>query len=257
MNIVIPMAGKGSRIIDYFKCPKPLIDINGITLIERSVNSLNIDGNYIFIIRNYNEFGNDNDYFNTKLRTVLQTIKPNCIIVTTDYLTEGMASSVLLAKKYINNSSPLLITNCDHELSWDSKKFINHITSTNCDGCVTTYPHKDIIIGQKSPYSFVSIKNGRAIKFEEKFAISNHSLNGLFYWKNGEDFVLSAETMIKNNDRCNNEFYISKTFNYLLHKHINVFRIKENEFCSLGTESEIKSKYTEKLLFPNITFNFF
>ena len=52
MNILIPMAGAGSRFYkNGIKTPKPLIKVNDKTLIEHSVGSLGIDGKYIFITR--------------------------------------------------------------------------------------------------------------------------------------------------------------------------------------------------------------
>ena len=54
MNIVIPMAGLGSRFkIEGFDTPKPLIQVAGKTLVEHSIDSLNINGRYIFITRKY------------------------------------------------------------------------------------------------------------------------------------------------------------------------------------------------------------
>ena len=54
INIIIPMAGLGSRFSkNGIKTPKPLIRVDGKTLIEHSVESLGIDGRYIFITRKY------------------------------------------------------------------------------------------------------------------------------------------------------------------------------------------------------------
>ena len=50
MNIVIPMAGLGSRFKNAgIKIPKPLIKVNGLSMIEHTVKSLNIKGKYFFI----------------------------------------------------------------------------------------------------------------------------------------------------------------------------------------------------------------
>ena len=52
MNIVIPMAGLGTRFSsEGFDVPKPLIEVGGKTLIEHSIDSLNLNGRYIFITR--------------------------------------------------------------------------------------------------------------------------------------------------------------------------------------------------------------
>ena len=52
LNILIPMAGLGSRFKDAgFIFPKPLIEVRDKTMIQMVVDSLNIDANYIFIIQ--------------------------------------------------------------------------------------------------------------------------------------------------------------------------------------------------------------
>ena len=39
LNVIILAAGKGSRLIEAtFGSPKPLVDINGISLIQRQIN---------------------------------------------------------------------------------------------------------------------------------------------------------------------------------------------------------------------------
>jgi choline kinase len=52
INIVIPMAGEGSRFKDVgVDTPKPLIEIDGKTLIEHSISTLGIAGRFIFITK--------------------------------------------------------------------------------------------------------------------------------------------------------------------------------------------------------------
>ena len=52
-NIVLPMAGKGSRFQEQgYKDSKPFIDVNGKPMIQRVIENLNIkfDKNFKFII---------------------------------------------------------------------------------------------------------------------------------------------------------------------------------------------------------------
>lgn len=45
MNILIPMAGEGSRFNDVgYVLPKPLIDVNGKPMVQRVIENLNIKG---------------------------------------------------------------------------------------------------------------------------------------------------------------------------------------------------------------------
>jgi dTDP-glucose pyrophosphorylase len=158
-------------------------------------------------------------------------------------MTDGSVSSILLAKEHINNDEELITTNCDQRTDWDAKKFIDFCNSSNSDGIVVTYPYDGILLNEKSPYSFIDVNsNGIATRLEEKFAISEHALCGIHYWKKGKYFVSSAEDMIKNNDRTNNEFYVAKTYNYMIKqgKNIKHYPIKKSEFYSLGTPEDVK-----------------
>lgn len=234
MNIVIPMVGLGKRFSDAgFALPKPLINVKGKTIIEHAVQSFGIDGNYIFILRKTD--------FSEKLKDILKSIKPNCRVVEIDYITDGSVSSILLAKEFIDNDEELVTTNCDQRTEWNHNNFIQFCRNSNSDGVVVTYPYKEIKIGEKSPYSFIQIdSNGNAEKLEEKTAISELALCGIHYWKHGKDFVYSANEMIKNNDRVNNEFYVAKTYNYLIKNGLRIkhYPLNYGQFFSLGTPDD-------------------
>lgn len=227
--------------------PKPLIPVLGKTVIEHCVESLGLSGQFVFVTRKFSEFPNS-DSLDRQLEEILRKLQPSCKIINVDYVTEGAASSVLLATDLIDNNSPLVVTNCDQRVNWDATKFVFHVGSTDCDGCVTTYPHPGIILNQKSPYSFVELnEQGLAVRFEEKFAISPSALNGIHYWKHGSSFVSSARAMVEANDRVNNEFYVSRSFNWLLKdtsKTVTAFPMLKHEFHALGNPEEIRS-YSE------------
>lgn len=247
MNILIPIVGRGTRVKNY-NIPKPLIPVNGKPIIQRCIESFKIPANYIFIVRKFSEYP-EADY-TTELKNLLKSLKSTASIIEIDYVTEGPACSALLAKNLIDNSEELIVTNCDQQTDWNPSGFLNYVRDSNCDGCVITYPHGDIVVGQPSPYSFIQLnEDGVATLLEEKFAISEHALNGIHYWKKGSDFVKTAEEMIRNNDRINNEFYISKTYNYLIkdNKKVVSYKMNPKEFWALGSQQEI-----EKFLNANL-----
>lgn len=230
MNIVIPMAGRGTRV--NLDRPKPLGKIFDKSLIEWAVSTLNLEGQYIFITRLYDHPG-----WNYELQELLMKIKPGCKIISVNYTTEGPASSALLAKELINNDQPLIITNCDQILEWNAEAFQQHVTSTNCDGCVVTYPT------DKPSNSYVAVdETGQIINIAEKKVISNNSLNGIHYWKQGKDFVWAAEKMIQDDIRTNGEFYISLTYYPLMlaNKKLNIFQISPDEHWAVGIQSDIE-----------------
>jgi NDP-sugar pyrophosphorylase family protein len=243
MIVVIPIVGLGKRFIEAgYEKPKPLILVKDKLIIEHAIESLDIDAKFIFIIRE--------SAYSEDLKNKLFSLKPNSKILEVNYLTDGSASSILLAKDLIDNDEELITTNCDQITNWQSKKFLNFCRINQLDGCVATYPFKDIQLNKKSPYSFIKADSNKfAVQMEEKLAISNLALCGIHYWQHGKYFVSSAEEMIKNNDRVNNEFYVSKTFNYLIkeNKKISYFALEEKQFISLGTPEDVEKYKNENI----------
>ena len=77
INILIPMAGAGSRFkIKGYEIPKPLIKIDNKLMIELAIETLNIEGQYIFVVRKY-----ENEEYNILLNTISFSLNPNSNIL--------------------------------------------------------------------------------------------------------------------------------------------------------------------------------
>ena len=231
MNILIPMAGLAKRFMDagYIE-PKPLIKINNMTLIEHTLSSLNIEGNYYFVTR---DFG---DKFNKELDNHLNKLCPNCKIIRLTGSTKGSVETCLKALDYIDNDDELIITNCDQRTDWNSDKFLKYVKNEDLDGCIVTYTSTD------PKNSFAVINSDKYVsKIVEKNPISNIALIGLHYWKKGSDFVKSAKYLMTQLTLDSKEPYISETYNYLINegKKIKTYHFHNNEYISLGTPNDL------------------
>ena len=247
MNIVIPMAGLGQRFkSEGFDSEKPLIELMGKTLIEHSIESLKIEGNFIFVTRKFNK-----EEDSKKLSEILKKLKPNSIEIQLDGPTSGAVETALAAKSYINNDLPLIITNCDQRLEWNSADFLEFINDDTLDGCVVTFDSDN----PKNSFAVVD-DNMIVTEFAEKKVISRNALIGLHYWKKGTDFIDSAEKLFSTfKSLGKKECYISESYNFLLSdkKKIKIYPIHNNEFIALGTpydlsiyQAKIKEFYSEK-----------
>jgi len=186
MNILIPMAGLGSRFSNNgVLVPKPLIRVNGKTLIEHSVESLGIKGQYIFVTRKY-----EDKNYNEELTSILKKISPDFVEIQIDSMTSGASETALYAKNLIDNDEELIITNCDQLLYWDHNNFIETAKNLNADGSVLLFKSKD------NKNSFAEINEDRITKIVEKRSISDNALVGVHYWKHGKDFVESAQNLL-------------------------------------------------------------
>lgn len=202
MNILIPMAGAGSRFQQAgYTFPKPLIDVRGKPMIQVVTENLNIDATFIYVVQKEHR-----EKYN--LDTLLQLITPGCKIVETDGLTEGAACTTLLAREHIDNDSPLLMANSDQFVEWNSAEFMYKMIEQNVDGGIVTFR------STHPKWSFAKINDhGYVTEVAEKKPISDIATVGIYYWKHGADYVKYADQMIAKNIRVNNEFYVCPVFN--------------------------------------------
>jgi len=202
LNVLIPMAGKGSRFSDVgYTTPKPLVPIRGLPMIQRVVENLNCKANYIFLVLEEHLETYDID-------KILRNLSPNCHIVTVPSVTEGAASTAMYAKDLINNDNPLLICNSDQIIEWDSRDLLHKCESSDDDGFIFCF--KD----NHPKWSFAKLDdNNNVCRVAEKNPISDNATTGHYYWKKGSDFVKYTKQMISKNIRVNNEFYIAPVFN--------------------------------------------
>ena len=228
MNVLIPMAGAGKRFFEAgYVFPKQLIEVNNKPMIQWVIESLNLKANYIFIIQKEHQ-----KKYN--IRSVLKILQPDCKIIELDHLTEGAACTTLLAKKFINNSDPLIIANSDQYINWNSSKALYDFNSKNLDGAILTFE----AIHPKWSYAKCD-DEGYVTEVAEKKVISKNATVGVYYWKHGSDYVKSAEEMIEKNIRVNNEFYVCPVYNEFLAKNKKVKIHNVDKMWGLGTPEDL------------------
>ena len=230
MNILIPMAGRGSRFESQgYTFPKPLIDVKGKPMIQVVVDNLNIKAKYTFIVQK-------DHYEKYNLKYLLNLIAPNCNIVQVNGITEGAACTTLLAKQYIDNDQPLLMANSDQFVEWDSSRILYAFSNSESDGGILTFPSSH----PKWSYAKLNDK-GYVIEVAEKKPISNNATVGIYWWRKGSEYVKYAEQMINKNIRTNNEFYVCPVFNEAIkdHKKITIKEIEKDGMWGIGTPEDL------------------
>ena len=204
INIVIPMAGLGSRFANVgYKLPKPLIDVNGKHMIQVVVENLNINARYIFIVMKKHA---DEYNFDDILKEVTCD---NYEVRSIDKLTEGSACTVLSVRDLIDNDAPLILANSDQYLDWNPYEFL--VKSLGVDGVISCFE------ANHPKWSYAKIDDdGRVTEVAEKRVISNLATTGIYYFASGRQFVRGADSMIYKNIRTNNEFYNAPIYNELI-----------------------------------------
>ncbi len=240
LNIVIPMAGLGSRFKDAgYAFPKPIIDVRGKTMIEVVIQNLKPDCEHKFIFVCQREHYEKFDLYN-----IFKNATDNKFeVVLLNGQTEGAACTVLSAIKYIDNDNDLLIANSDQFIEIDINKFIEEGRKESSDGLIMTFESSH----PKWSYARTD-KSGKVIEVAEKKVISKQATVGIYYFKKGSDFVASAQSMIHKNIRYNNEFYVCPIYNEMIieNKKIYTSNIGAEKMHGMGTPEDL-NEFLKKL----------
>lgn len=228
MNVIIPMAGAGSRFVQAgYTFPKPLIDVNGKPMIEVVTENLGVEANFHYIVQKEHR-----EKYN--LDSMLNLISPKCKVIEVDGLTEGAACTALMAKEFIDNDNPLFFANSDQFVDWNPLGFFYYMQETKADGGIVTFE------ATHPKWSFARLDEaGKVIEVAEKNPISTHATVGFYYWKHGSDFVRYAEQMIANDTRVNGEFYVCPVFNEAIQDGKIIRTFNAEKMWGLGTPEDL------------------
>lgn len=208
INIVVPMAGRGSRFANAgYQTPKPLIPVGGKPMIQWVIENVRPSQPHRFIficlaehLTRYPE-----------VPSTLRSLCPGCEIVTVSEVTEGAACTVLLARQYIDNHDALMIANSDQYVELSIDDYLASMEEAQADGLIMTF------WSDHPKWSYCGLtEDGRVTKVVEKQVISNEATVGIYNFRHGREFVKAADEMIAANLRVNNEFYVAPTYNQLI-----------------------------------------
>jgi len=231
INIVIPMAGEGSRFAkEGYTNPKPFIPVDGVPMIKRVIDGLGFEDKrrLIFIVRD--------EHYDEYIDQLQPILEENSVVIKANK-TEGAACTVLHARHLIDNDDRMMIVNSDQFIYADLSEFVKGESS------ILTFLDTS---GSKK-WSYAQVVDGKVVGTREKIPISSFATVGAYFFKRGRYFVDAALDMIVANDRHNNEFYVCPVYNYIIKKGIPVTHmlINNDEWDSVGTP-ELLVKYLRK-----------
>lgn len=234
MNIIITMAGEGSRFRKAgYDVPKYMIEVKGKNLFQWSMLSLKDfkqfpDAKYIFITRKEN---NSRDFIMEEMNK--NGIK-NVFILELDALTDGQATTALLAKAYWNDMEEMIVYNIDTYVEPNVIKYADF----KGDGFIPCFQ------APGDHWSFVRVDdNNRALEIREKTRISEYCTIGLYYFKSCKLYEeLYNEYYNDSSHLEKNEKYIAPLYNYMLEKNMDVYinDLPSDKVHVLGTPEEVE-----------------
>lgn len=207
LNIVLPIAGRGSRFATAgYADPKPLIPVHGLPMIAAVVRNVRPSHAHRFIFVALAEH-----LEHRGMRQALEAAAPGSVVVPVDRVTEGAACTVLLAREFIDNDDALMLANSDQWVDLNIDDYLDAMEQQRADGLIMTMKADD------PKWSFVGLDHRQFVtRVVEKEVISNEATVGIYNFRRGRDFVRAADRMIARDLRVNNEFYVAPVYNELI-----------------------------------------
>lgn len=247
MNILIPMAGAGSRFSEAgYTVSKPAIPtydkrtgrkVPMVVCATLDLPGVEPDGsNVIYVDRNFHKMDGT--------ETTILNYLPAAQFITVDHLTEGQACTCLLAEKFIDNDEELLIAGCDNGMELDKVRFDR--LREDADVIVFTYRHNEMVMKNPNAIGWMIVdQSENVIGTSIKKAISDmpmedHAVVATFWFKRGSMFVEATKKMIAKNDRVNGEFYVDQVVKHMLDLGYRAKVFEIDRYIGWGTPSDFE-----------------
>ena len=206
INIVIPIMGENLRFkTSSYRNERNLIDMMDKPIFVWVINNLQIDANYIFIVREHlcrlHNF-----------HKILSSIVPNCTVIQSEK-TEGNAGSILLAERFIDNDLPVIVINDNQWLNWDVETYITDflLKETALLQIIT------FVSNGSNRYKYIQPDqdNKTVLYTSLNRQISEYALTEVYFWRSGKDFIRYTHKMTSRNQRILGELCTTLVANEL------------------------------------------
>lgn len=241
---MIPMAGEGSRFKNVgYKTSKPSIQIGNDSLIKKCISSLPSSKKNIFLLR-------DKDYQNQSFVDDLISIdqERECNFISVKETTSGQAATCLLAADLLEQNKSLMISSCDYELKYDETKLHSLKKKQDPDVIIFTFRLQALPVSDYKNFAYCQTDHSNVLTVHEKECISSTPqldpmVTGTFWYKEAGLFIDSAQQLIKNDVRINNEHYVGTSINSIISMGYKVVEFQVDQWISFGDPKELELYY--------------
>lgn len=233
-TIIITMAGNGERFRKAgYSVPKFMIEVNGRTLFNWSVSSLNNflapDTEVVFVARTEHDA---EPFILSECRRLSRISAPSIVLL--DSLTDGQATTAMLAGPRISRpAAPVVIYNIDTYVEADQLR----PNDVRGDGWIPCFP------GESDAWSFAEAgQDGLVSRVAEKVRISPHATVGL-YWFSSFHLFQDLYRDHFGTGLVSSEKYIAPMYNTLIAQGGTVFlqSVAGNAVHPLGTPADVRA----------------
>lgn len=238
---LIPMAGAGVRFArEGYQDPKPLVPVDGRTMIERSLACLPAARKWVAVCQTAH-------LADPRLQLALAASDRAVETIEVRQLTAGQASTCLLARDHIDPEAPLLIAPCDSATVYEERRFAALMADPSIDCLVFTFQNHPHANRNPKQYGWViADASGVAQSVICKQAPPDpltraHGVVGTFWFRKARYFTEAADRLIAEDRRVNNEFYADLCIQVLLEQGRSARVFPVQCYICYGTPDDVRT----------------
>lgn len=194
-----------------FNAPKSLIEVEGVALINRAIESYRDPSGALVVAINKQE----NKEF--QLDSGIRERFHDAAIVDVESSVLGALATGVMAMETLDLDSPLVISAGDSVVEGGVAPHIQSLIGKSSDAGT-------VVFESSNPrWSYINIGElGNVLQVTEKSVAGPYATVGCFYFKSAALFLEAAKWVFLNNARVNGNFYVSTSLNYLISKGMSV-----------------------------------
>ncbi|TDQ92429.1 glycosyltransferase family 2 protein [Paraburkholderia silvatlantica] len=232
MNVLILAAGAATMEPIDGGYPLLLAEIDGITLIERVIKSVEpLVGERLMVALRRSEMTRFH------LGDVVTILRPDAVLVPVADSVRGAACTALLASEYLDGDAELLVVNANQLLDIDLAEVVKDFRASKLDAGVVTFP------SVHPRYSYVRVDEGGFVtEAAEKRPISRFASAGVYWFANGRRFLGGVRDMIRKDVHVGGDFYVTPVLNELIlgQASVGIHNIEGTKYLPIKSERQLQ-----------------
>lgn len=220
-QILIPMAGEGSRFNEISLIPKPFLPIHQSPMFERAIRSLpTVKKTVVVAQRKHQSYFEGLDFS--------KSVSP----VWVDKTPGGQALSTEIGLSVLDPGASLIVSSCDHEIVLSMAKLDRFLKDPKCDAAIFSVKKYPGVSDFPSSYSYIKAKSDEEFPDVDLVSVKktishtpteDHLLVGTFWFAKAKTAQIGIDILKKEKLFTNGELYLDSIFNLLIE---NGFRVK-------------------------------
>lgn len=207
-QVLMPMAGVGSRFSAITKLPKPLIPVAGEPMYQRALDSLPRAKHTVLVA----------------LDSFADQLKDDACVVRLKQTPAGQALSTLHGMEMLKPGESVVVSSCDHAIALEEKTWREFRSFPRCDAAIFTIrgfsgtnerPHAYAYVVTEDDSTFSKVKKVSVKQPVSAIPSKDRLLVGTFWFRSPQILQKGIEELKRRDIRVNGELYLDSVFDLL------------------------------------------